>query len=258
MTAITRLYSSLFYEVARGNVTGASFVSKFGRNEDVDVTEEIIAFNGGSVTPFPTSAGTIEAISSSTDDAAAGTGARKIIVQGLDENWLEVEEELTMNGTSASTASTNQFIRVNRVYVSEAGSYSSIAGSNVGNISVRFSSAGSVFVVVAAGSGQSESSVYSVAADKHCYLKYFRLNVASTKTATIKFYKRENADDVTVPVSSPRLLRGFGGVAGQQDSDYELTVSFPGKTDIYITGANGTSTEISASYDLIKIQNGAI
>ena len=47
---------------------------------------------------YLTSPSTLSISSTSSEDAAGGTGARTVVVQGLDENYVPVEEEITVGG----------------------------------------------------------------------------------------------------------------------------------------------------------------
>ena len=89
-------------EVSRGNVPGASYILKFGLNEDVSVgsiPEEVWSY-GGAYT-FPTAAARVGVTSTNAADTSAGTGARTITIRGLDSNYAEVEVDVTMNGLSS-------------------------------------------------------------------------------------------------------------------------------------------------------------
>lgn len=77
--------------VAYGQVPGYRRVTALGNNPDVDsgtVPEDIWA--GGGAYPWMTGATALEIVSSSANDAAAGTGARTVTINGLDINYAEV------------------------------------------------------------------------------------------------------------------------------------------------------------------------
>ena len=78
--------------------------------------------------PYLTSPSVLSISSTSGKDAAAGTGARTVVVQGLDENHVPVEETLTVNGGAGSV----EFFRVFRAFVATSG----ISGTNEGTISI--------------------------------------------------------------------------------------------------------------------------
>lgn len=112
------------YEVAMGKRQGRNLYNKFGYNSDIDSgTEEIIAAFGGTwgVANIMTTAGTLDVVSSSTNDSSAGTGARTVLISGLDANQLSQTETVTMNGITPVTTS-NSWLGVNRVVVLTSGS----------------------------------------------------------------------------------------------------------------------------------------
>jgi hypothetical protein len=132
--AIVTRPTDYHYEVAMSKRQGNRTWNKFGYNTDVDTaSEEIIASFGGTWTSanIMTSADTLDVVSSSTSDAAAGTGAITIGIEGIDANHLYQFEMVSMNGTTAVTT-TNTWLGVNRAYVLSSGSND----SNVGTITI--------------------------------------------------------------------------------------------------------------------------
>lgn len=92
-------------------------------------------------------------------DASAGTGAQQVTVTGLDLNNQVVSATLTLAGASASAFSTQEFLRVNSVAVTRAGS----GGTNVGNIQIENQTGtGTNSGFILAGRGLSQTAFYSV------------------------------------------------------------------------------------------------
>lgn len=137
-----------------GAVSGPH-INKFGINTDVDAAEDI-AIIGGNVT-FPTAAAATNIISSSVNDAAAGTGAQSVRVEGLDTNHQIISEDAIPNGTTL-VALTQEFLHVFRAYNLTAGS----GGVNAGNIDVRHTT--TVLARIGALDGQTLQATYSVPA----------------------------------------------------------------------------------------------
>lgn len=90
-------------------------------NDDVDsgATETIWPLGGLYALPAAAAATTI--VSSSANDTAAGTGARTVLVTGLDASRNVITETVTMNGTTP-VALTAEFFRINKIEVMTAGS----------------------------------------------------------------------------------------------------------------------------------------
>lgn len=113
-------------QVARGQIQGHRSFAVFGFNPDVDTTQ-VSVWPLPSLISFPSSAIQMTVSSTSANDTSAGTGARTVVVQGLDANYNEVTETVTMNGQTAVTM-TASLLRVNYAYVATAGSGDSAAG----------------------------------------------------------------------------------------------------------------------------------
>jgi hypothetical protein len=113
-------------QVARGQIQGHRNVAVFGFNGDVDQTQ-VSVWPLPSLITFPAAALQMTVSSTSANDTAAGTGARTVVVQGLDANYNEVTETVTLNGQTAVTMSAS-LLRVNYAYVATAGSGNSAAG----------------------------------------------------------------------------------------------------------------------------------
>jgi hypothetical protein len=128
ISSITRqgAFEPFDLQVSRGQIQGHRNVTVFGFNPDVDNTQ-VSVWPLPSLITFPASAIQMTVSSTSANDTSAGTGARTIVVQGLDANYNEVTETVTMNGQTAVTM-TASLLRVNYAYVATAGSGNSAAG----------------------------------------------------------------------------------------------------------------------------------
>ena len=145
--------------VAAGDVSGWSAVNKFGNNSTAD-TGDTVWGGDGVYAFFPTNAQSVSAVSTDADDTSGGTGARTVIFYGLDSNWDEINETVTLNGATP-VALTNTYIRMFRGVVLTAGS----SDNNEGNISVT-NGAGTVAIYINALDGQTQHAVYTVPNDK--------------------------------------------------------------------------------------------
>lgn len=128
------------------------FYAKFGFNPDVDnssVPEDV--WPEGTTLAFPSTAASASVVSDDAADAAAGTGARELVLQGVTGSYDFVEEVIVPNGTSP-VLTTGSFLFVHRVFVRACGSN----GTNVGRITVTIG--GSLVQSVEPGKGQTESS----------------------------------------------------------------------------------------------------
>ena len=85
--------------VNTGGSSNGGVVNKFGFNADIDSAQaEVIASFGGTFN-IMTTADTLDVVSDDINDTSGGAGARMILIAGIDENFLAIEEYVTMNGS---------------------------------------------------------------------------------------------------------------------------------------------------------------
>lgn len=245
-----------YLRVASGRVNHYSIITKFGTNEAVGTSTEDVWSPGGTLT-YLTAAATLEAISSSVNDTAAGSGAQTIRVYGLDANLEVITEDITMNGTSATTATTQSFFRVYRAFVLTCGTY---GGTNAGTITIRVSSGGSTQAEIAyhsamaIGAGQTMGTHYTIPADYTAYIVGMRLDVATTKSINYSILVRENANDVTTPFTSWRTLFHAHG-ATSDNLVPPVPMAIPEKTDVRVVAvADSGTSEVAFNYQLLQIR----
>ena len=113
-------------QVARGQITGHRSVVIFGYNPDVD-TSRVTVWPYTGILPLPAAALQLKVSSSDANDTANGTGARTVFVAGLDANYNEISEIVTLNGQT-EVLTTQSFLHINNAYVATAGSTLSAAG----------------------------------------------------------------------------------------------------------------------------------
>ena len=253
-----------FLEVSKGNIVGSKIVNKFGRNGAVGTALSFISISGNYQTPL--TATTLEIVSGSTNDTSAGTGARKVKVIGLNSSWDEVEVEVTMNGTTAVTLGT-QFMRVYRMFVSESGSYATITTpSHLGRITLRTSGGGATWCIIDTiegtstgfGIGQTQVGAYTIPNGYTGYLLSKTITVESSKPASVYFFKRENADDLTTPFTGAmRLFEQNDGIATPLTVVLKAPLQvIPQKTDVGFFAKVGTGTaSVSTEFQLMLVQN---
>jgi hypothetical protein len=254
--------SNHLFPLSDGSCNGFTYVNKFGRVLNYG-TSIVDANDLGTpaVYSWPTSAVQIEAISSSADDVATtGTGARTIVVEGLGESWEEVSETINMAGLSASTATTQKFIRIHRAYVATCGTYgSTTAGPHIGNITIRTASAGATHIYLNAATapvGQSLVARYTIPAGKTGYLIHANFTAAGNKQSDFYLWRRFNADTTAAPYGIKRIIETFNGITSYLDRDWHIPIRLPEKTDVWgsVIGA-GTLSNASVSFDILMCDN---
>ena len=224
----------------------ATVVHKFGANSDIDtgvgLPEDI--WDAGGAYPFPAAAGATAIVSDDAADAEAGTGARTVRVYGLDSNWADVTEEVTLNGTT-SVALTTQFLRVFRAKVLTAGS----GETNAGNLAI--SVGGTTVAQITAGYGQTLMAIFTSAADEEWQLLSWFVSIdgKTAAKAQVALQMRQNG--------GAWQTKMLAQVSDTQSINYTFPVPFivGEKTDIRVraidVGANDTA--ISSTFGLVQI-----
>jgi len=238
-------------DISEKRVLKTDYIHKFGRNPSVGGAPETIWMQGG-VYSYLTSASTVYVTSDDAADAAGGTGARTVTVLGLDANYNNVQETLTVGGS----VGTVEFLRVFRAFVVESGS----VGTNVGDVRVTTGAGGSGTVLADIGTigtgttfglGQTQLALYTIPA--HCtgYLTTWNVGIGSyNNSATVSLYTR--VFDTGYLSFRTRDIMDVPG--GYHTRNYGIPLKIPAKTDIEVRGIASTGTSISASFDLILVE----
>lgn len=211
--------SDFLFGVARGQFPSFSINTKFGQNTDIDIISapEDVWGNGNEYTGQPLhsdAAETVEVFSSNVNDTSAGTGARTVEFFGLDENFEEQNETITLNGTTPVT-SVNTYKRVFTAKVLTGGS----GGGNIGTITIRHTSTtANVFVVIPVNLNRSTIAAFTVPAGKTCYIVRLKNQIGRNNGS---------AGSVTYTLRA----RPEGGVFQALRSE-TITTNFPDSYDI--------------------------
>jgi hypothetical protein len=104
---------------------------------------------------YPTVARTLT-VQSTGNDTDGGTGARTVVINGLNSAWEEISETITLNEATDPTT-TNEFIRVNTCFVDEVGT----GEVNENNITFTTTTDLEIQANIESGIGQTQKSHYS-------------------------------------------------------------------------------------------------
>lgn len=257
---LNRLLDQDSLEIAQGNVPGKRLIRIVGFDDNVTTTKKDIG-NTGVFHTWLQSADSVQAISTNVNDTSGGSGARVITVFGLDDDFLEVQEDITMNGTTLTSSTTQTFRRINDIVVKETGTYaSSNSGSNAGDITLS-TTTGSfelAHILDGIGTGRDGFARYTIPAGKTGFIKRISLSVDGKKSTNVFSFSRGNADVVSAPFS-PKFLRGrFIGISASLELDLNGEEAIlPEMTDFWFC-ANVDSApvgSISLSASIILIDN---
>jgi hypothetical protein len=236
-------------------------IHKFGRNGDVGTTHEDI-WNVGGLYNWQTSAQTLECLSANIQDGITGFGCRKVKLQGLDSNCNEIEEIVDLIGGTVSLPTTKSFLRLNRAFVYEVGTYH---GSNYDDVIIRVSGGGDSLGRLTGdtgatpgnseyGIGQTQLSMYSVPAGWDAYISHINLNVdtQTSKTADIVCFQYQNIDSGTY--TGRRLVWQSDAVQGSAEVQFDSPVKIPEKSDIWFHSKASASSAVDINYDIFLVK----
>jgi hypothetical protein len=254
ISSITRqgAFEPFELQVSRNQIQGHKTLFKFGNNSDINGSLETVWSHGG-LYVYPTSAIQMKVSSSSADDSGTGTGARTVVVGGLDADYNEITEVVTLTGQT-EVLTTNTFIRVFRAFVATAGSGATAAGTiYIGTGTVTTGVPATVYAEIPLGENQTLMAIWTVPAGYTLYLYRGTFSAASNNAAHY--------------ILGKFVIRPFGGVFRNAADvtansnvipyDFEIPLVVPEKSDIEARAIAlaGTNFYTTASFEGIYIKN---
>ena len=227
-----------YLDVARLVIPNSKIVHKFGANFDIDqATDPESVWTGGGLYPWASlaTAQTIYCISTSASDTGTLT------LEGLDANYNEQSETVTLTGTSAVTT-TNTFLRVFRMTYGDS--------ANVGTVTARVTSGtGTVVAQIDAAYAQTLMAVYTVPAGHTGYMAALDATIDSNKNCQILMYHRL--------LGKPFRIAHIAEATGHYRYDYHAPLRIPEKTDIdiRIDDVSGNDSRVTANFDIVLIRD---
>jgi len=221
--------------VSKGQFQNISHIHKFGAVPamSVNTTGTIWDVND---TAYPwsafASAGTLSLTRASASDAD-----KVVVLVGLDENYAEITESVTLTAASGNVT-TQSFIRIFRAYMT--------TGSNVGNIDVI---RGATTVArINANKSQTLMAIYTIPAGKTGYLLQGTCSCQSGADATGDMFVRYFGQ------ASFRVGHSFevSGNGGQYLHPFVIPIRIPEKSDIDVRAlVRSNNARVTAAFDLL-------
>ena len=248
---VTTAETQFNLDVAMGTITGHSIVEKFGENPDIDTgtdPEDIWSFGG--IYTYSTTDDIDRLSSSSASDT------EDITVVGLDTNWAEVTQVITLTGQTP-VALTTDLIRVYRMYNSNGTDlvgtvYCFVDGATSSGVP---NTAADVRAVITIGSGQTEMCIYTIPAGKTGYFYGGYVSLSRTGNNGAVFTSRIRAFGGVFKVVSRIACVATGNSSWQYK--YPFPVAIPEKTDMLLrcdeVDANGTG--VSGGFTILLVDN---
>lgn len=211
-----------------------------GNNSDVDTAAPEDIWSGGGLYPWMTTATSLEVVSDSANDTAAGTGARGVLINGLLGTYEESAQIVALNGLTP-VAIPAQLLRIQTSAPTTAGSF----GTNQGNITIRDAGGGTTRAIIPAGYGITRQSQYTVPLGYTLQIVSFLLciNRATAATdATIATYSKTATGPYRLPLeisigNLPYRHDGLPGISFAEKTDFGLRATHVSANNMDITAA---------------------
>ena len=233
-----------FEQVALGNIPFVDFVYKFGSNESVSSTEEVVAYGGAY--GLPLTAQRLIVTSNSGLDIPGGSGARSVVLEGLDINYNEIKEIVPLGGTSVQS-----FLRCPRAYVEECGNNAPTGGANQGIISITQAVSGVLMILIGPNEGQTLCAGYTVPAGYAALVWNIDATTGEGKNALVRFKVRLFNGTHAFRVKGIRY--SYQNTVKQE---FRIPQPIPEKSELIVTcvsTAAGTPITATMQIELIKL-----
>lgn len=218
-----------------------------GYNADVDIGSEDL-WTGGGAYPFPAAAAATTIVSGSASDTAAGTGARTVKVIGLDANFSEINEVVTLNGATPVNL-VGVYLRILRAFVLTAGS----GGTNAGALSIKQSS--TVIAEIVASQGRTQMAIFTAPAGNLNYIvkKFFVAAVNAVAGAvSCKLWTRKSGGVWQVR----SMISVYGTSKSAQDYRLETPIELDAGEDVRLEAT--TTADNTAVAGILEIEGGSV
>lgn len=226
--------------VAAGFLDGQTHINKFGYNSAVGTGFETV-YDGSDIYSYIATPGVVTLTTVDADDDVGGNGARDVVIEGLDANFLEVSETLVTNGIG-TTVGNQVFSRIFRMFVNDAGP----SATNEGLITASVDS--SVRASILATEGQTQMALYTIPANKTGYLLKFQGSVEKNQDVTFRIMMKTTG--------AFRILGQFGSFGSSVTYEYPVPLQIPSQTDVEIRAKAGATTGVGAIFDILLVDNG--
>lgn len=243
-----RVINKRYYtSIALGEVSGHEGRRVLGRAGVNAVADEydISSAPVNNPTPLPSALQSMELISSSANDAAAGTGATSILVRGLTTADAEITETVTPTGTTGVTLA-NQYRRINDVIVIGCGSNNGAAG----NIDIQDVGGGSVYARIDADHRRARLGAFTVPAGKKAIITSWK---AGGILKELEFMLLATAFDGVLYAGTFIEQDMIALKDNTFDEVSELPQVLPALTDIKVTFDNTSDPKTGSAFTTFEI-----
>lgn len=216
-----------------------------GENGDVDTgtIPETIWDNGGGLYAFPTAQTVATLVSASASDTLGGIGANYVLLEGLNSDYEEISEVVTLNGVTPVN-SVNQYFRINFARVVYSGSNK----KNVGDITITVDA--KTVKHIMAGESIDHTGVFTVPVNHRLFLTATSFNInRGTAGAKALIVTRVYVPEINTMVESSWVpLSVDAGPSGSVFS-IDSRPMIPAKADLWydIEYVSNNDTQVSCT-----------
>lgn len=234
--------------VAIGGVPGWRTFTKFAQS-DVVSTSQVDVWPNASILSYLTSAEQMNLASTDVNDDEGSTGAETLTIFGLDGNYDEIQENVTLDGTN-NVLTTNSYLRVYRMVVTSAGS----TGSNEGTITATAASSATVQAYIDVGVNQTLQSQYTVPNGYYLILQDFEITIQKGDQAQVTGVIRPLGE-----VFQTKRTYNIYQESARFEFNPPLLVSPKSDISVRATKISGAgNVDISCAYDGYLVESGLV
>lgn len=225
-------------QIAQGLIAGHTTEQVSGYNPATSAGDAVWS----AATPYPwSSLATAQTLYLKSSTNNATDRSMPILIDGLDANYANQTEVVTLNASDSRTAvaSTKQFLRIHSIMCNGT-------DTNAGDITTHVTSGtGTVVSKLSAGRGRAQAGVYTVPAGYTGYL--FKGDASSTAATVVNFMARYFSKafmvvHVAIVDNSTYIY------------DFPFPMVLPEKTDMYTTIEAG-SGKTAVNYEILLVAN---
>jgi hypothetical protein len=225
-------------QIAQGLIAGHTVEQVTGYNPSTSAGDAV--WSGGTAYPWSSFA-TAQTLYLKSSTNNATDRSMSILIDGLDANYANQTEVVTLNASDSRTAvaSTKQFLRIHNIYCNGA-------DTNVGDIITTVTSGtGTLVSKISAGRGSARAGAFTIPAGYTGYL--FKGDASSTAATVVNFMARYFGKafmvvHVAIVDNSTYIY------------DFPFPMPLPEKTDMYCTIEAG-SGKTAVNYEILLVAN---
>jgi DNA/RNA endonuclease YhcR with UshA esterase domain len=225
-------------QIAQGLIAGHTVEQVTGYNPSTSAGDAV--WSGGTAYPW-SSFNTAQTLYLKSSTNNATDRSMSILIDGLDSNYANQTEVITLNASDSRTAvvSTKQFLRIHNVQCNGA-------DTNVGDIITTVTSGtGTIVSKISAGRGSARAGAFTIPAGYTGYL--FKGDASSTAATVVNFMARYFGKafmviHVAIVDNSTYIY------------DFPFPMALPEKTDMYCSIEAG-SGKTAVNYEILLVAN---